>query len=660
MILATHQTHLIPEADKILVLDGGNQVFYGSPEDFSKTASESLVSPISTHKALVETQSKDNPIEISPDDSIDQANVTFQTYWKYTMIGMQSKAFILLVLFFMILGQLFFSYSQYWCVLWVDSDESFSTYYVSGMAILVVITYVIYALRVFFFNKMIVKSNEVLHNRALEGLAHTDSRYFDVHSTGVLIARFSKDVGYLDESMIKCYYDSLAMLTLVLVSAIIQVVVIPYTAVVFPIWTILVYYQLHSFNPVTLDLRRTELVIRGPLLSTYVSILSGYATIRSLALSSHYLKIIREQSLNCYRASYAFQIAVSFVQYYMILSISVIFAVNVIAITATKGAIDTSLAAFSLTLSTLYMKLTKTFAKALVELHSFMCSAQRLIYFAELQPEGVFSMDSQFKITKGEICFENVCMRYGTNCSLALDNLNFRIEGGKRVGIVGRTGAGKSSIMQVLFRLVNQESGRVVIDGVDHMTLGLHDLRKQLAVIPQCSFLFYASVRDNLDPFNEHTDQEILQALDEVSLDLFIGDPSCLDSLIIGKDLNFSAGQKQLLCLARAVLRKNKIVMMDEATSNIDNHTDKLIQEIVRSKFKECTMIIIAHRLRTIIDCDQIFVMENGACKESGTGIELFYQEDSLLKNLIMSTGIEESNLLAKLLGSNRLDGQNN
>ena len=100
--------------------------------------------------------------------------------------------------------------------------------------------------------------------------------------------------------------------------------------------------------------------------------------------------------------------------------------------------------------------------------------------------------------------------------------------------------------------------------------------------------------------------------------------------------------------------------MMDEATSNIDNHTDKLIQEIVRSKFKECTMIIIAHRLRTIIDCDQIFVMENGACKESGTGIELFYQEDSLLKNLIMSTGIEESNLLAKLLGSNRLDGQNN
>ena len=656
VVLVTHQTHFITEADKVLVLEGGNQVFYGSPQDFRGAGRgfESLGEIISTKKAVVETEFKDANAEVSSDVSINQANVTFRTYWKYTTIGIQSKTFILFVLFLMILGQIFFYSSQYWCVLWIDSNESFSTYYVSGMAILVVVTYFIYALRVFFFNKMIVKANEALHNKALEGLTNTDPRYFDIHSTGVLISRFSKDVGYLDESMIKCYYDSVSMITMVFVTAIIQVIIMPYTAIVFPIWAVLSYYQLYSFNPVVLDLRSTELIIRGPLLSTYVSILSGYATIRSLALSSHFLQILREQSLNCYRASYAYQLVMVFVQYYMYLCLSIIFVVNLIAITATKGMIDVGLAAFSLAMSTLYMKLTKVIAKALVELHSFMCSAQRLLYFAELQPEGVFSINSDFKITYGNICFSNVCMRYGPNCILALNNLNFCIEGGKRVGIVGRTGAGKSSIMQVLFRLVNQESGSVFIDGVDHMTLGLHDLRKQLAVIPQNSFLFCASVRDNLDPFKEHTYQELLQVLDEVSLDLFIEDPSHLDSLIVGKDLNCSSGQKQLLCLARAILRKNRIVMMDEATSNVDNHTDKLIQEIVKRKFRECTMIIIAHRLRTIIDCDQILVMENGACKESGTGIELFNNEGSLFKNLIMSTGNEESNILVKLLESNK------
>ena len=654
VVLVTHQTHFITEADQVLVLDSGAQVFCGSPQDLSKTGSpfEDLGAVMSTKKAVLETDSTDINGEIGSDDYINQATVTSKTYWKYTMLGMQSIPFIILVAFMMILAQVSFFSTQYWCVLWIDSDESFSSYYVSGMAILVVVTYFFFALRVFLFNKMVVKSNEVLHNKALEGLANTDPRYFDIHSTGALIARFSKDVGYLDESMIKCYYDSAAMVTIVLVTAIIQAIILPYTTIVFPFWVLLSYYQLYKFNPVVLDMRNTELVTRGPLLGTYLAVLSGYATIRSLALSSHFLGILKEQSLRCYRASYAFQVVVNFMQYYMITSISILFAVNVIAITATKGTIDTSLAAFSLALSTLYMKLTRVFAKALLELHSFMCSAHRLIYFAELEPEGVFEINSDFKIDQGSIRFVNVCMRYGANCSLALNNLSFTIDEGKKVGIVGRTGAGKSSIMQVLFRLVNQESGSVLIDGVDHMTLGLHDLRKQLAVIPQNSFLFSASVRDNLDPFKNHTDQELMQALDEVSLYLMIEDPSSLDSLIVGKDLNLSSGQKQLLCLARAILRKNKIVMMDEATSNIDNLTDKLVQEIVRDKFKECTMLIIAHRLRTVIDCDQILVMENGACKESGTGAELFSHEGSLFRNLILSTGTEESKLLVNALKS--------
>ena len=184
------------------------------------------------------------------------------------------------------------------------------------------------------------------------------------------------------------------------------------------------------------------------------------------------------------------------------------------------------------------------------------------------------------------------------------------------------------------------------------MALGLHDLRKQIAVIPQNSFLFSASLRDNLDPYGEHTDQEILQVLDEVSLNILIEAGNDLHSIIVGKGLNFSAGQKQLLCLARAVLRNNKIVMMDEATSNIDNETDKIIQNIVRNKFRDCTMLTIAHRLRTVIQNDLIIVMEDGACKESGTPAQLYNTEDSLFRNFVMKTGAEESQILVNLINS--------
>ena len=182
------------------------------------------------------------------------------------------------------------------------------------------------------------------------------------------------------------------------------------------------------------------------------------------------------------------------------------------------------------------------------------------------------------------------------------------------------------------------------------MRLGLHDLRKQLSVIPQNAFLFHASLRDNLDPFHEHSDQELYQVLDQVQLKFIGKDEGCLDSLIIGQQICLSAGQKQLLCLARAVLRKNKIVIMDEATSNIDNQTDKIMQEVVNREFRDCTLIVIAHRLRTIIDSNKIAVIEKGECREVGRPLDLFNDEESLFRNLVLNTGHEEAQYLIEIL----------
>ena len=280
-----------------------------------------------------------------------------------------------------------------------------------------------------------------------------------------------------------------------------------------------------------------------------------------------------------------------------------------------------------------------------------MSSAQRLLEYSDLTIEGELTSKEKFQITLGKIHFQNVFMRYRPNLPYSLSGLSFKIQPGHKVGIIGRTGAGKSSVLQVLFRLINPESGNIYLDGYDYMKMGLHELRNQMSVIPQSAVLFAASIRDNLDPFHMHDDEKILKTLDEVHLkDIVLDHDDGLNADVGGNGISLSAGQKQLLCLARAILRENKIIMMDEATANVDNETDRLIQETVKHKFHGCTLLVIAHRIRTIIKSDRIIVIDSGICKEYGTPIELYSQENSLFKNMIHHTGPEESqHLISKI-----------
>jgi ATP-binding cassette subfamily C (CFTR/MRP) protein 4 len=290
-----------------------------------------------------------------------------------------------------------------------------------------------------------------------------------------------------------------------------------------------------------------------------------------------------------------------------------------------------------------------------METDNYMTSTQRLFEYAELSSEGVHELNPDFQITHGKIEVQNLFMKYRENYDYALKNLNFTIQAGTKTGIIGRTGAGKSSIMQVLFRLTNPEQGTILIDGQDYLTAGLHDLRKQMSVIPQSATLFIASLRDNLDPFHEHSDENILKVLKKVRLaSLLELLPKGLDSEINSAGLSLSAGQKQLVCLARAVLRKNKIIMIDEATANVDSETDEFIQKQLNRRFKGSTLLIIAHRLRTIIESDWIVVMDAGATTEEGIPREMVRKKGSALMAMINHTGPEESAyLMSKLATKN-------
>lgn len=282
-----------------------------------------------------------------------------------------------------------------------------------------------------------------------------------------------------------------------------------------------------------------------------------------------------------------------------------------------------------------------------------MVSTQRLMELAQLDTEGEHEAQTNFKITAGQIVFRKVYMKYQPHMPFALKNLSFRIEGGSRVGIIGRTGGGKSSIIQALFRLTGPRSGTIWIDDQDYTFAGLNELRLQMSVIPQDPFILETTVRENLDPFREYSDMSIYKALEQVRLLSLVEElKDKLDTQVTSQTLSLSAGQKQLICLARAILRKSKIVIMDEATANLDPETDKFIQVQVKRQFRGSTVIMIAHRLRTIIDCDQVIVMNDGVCTEQGSPRELRDNEESDFRNMIEHASLKERNYLMRKLST--------
>ncbi|RVW98547.1 ABC transporter C family member 2 [Vitis vinifera] len=267
--------------------------------------------------------------------------------------------------------------------------------------------------------------------------------------------------------------------------------------------------------------------------------------------------------------------------------------------------------------------------------------------------------------SSGSIKFEDVVLRYRPELPPVLHGLSFTISPSDKVGIVGRTGAGKSSMLNALFRIVELERGRILIDDCDISKFGLRDLRKVLGIIPQSPVLFSGTVRFNLDPFNEHNDADLWEALERAHLkDVIRRNSLGLDAEVSEAGENFSVGQRQLLSLARALLRRSKILVLDEATAAVDVRTDALIQKTIREEFKSCTMLIIAHRLNTIIDCDRVLLLDAGRVLEYDTPEELLSNDRSAFSKMVQSTGAANAEYLRSLVlggeGENKLGREDN
>ncbi|KAG8259190.1 Multidrug resistance-associated protein 4 [Homalodisca vitripennis] len=294
------------------------------------------------------------------------------------------------------------------------------------------------------------------------------------------------------------------------------------------------------------------------------------------------------------------------------------------------------------------------------ELENQMTSVERVLEYTNVEKEPPLESAPDKKPPanwpeEGKITFSRVYMTYSPNDPPVLKNLSFTIASKEKVGIVGRTGAGKSSLIAALFRLAEIQ-GEIEIDYIVTSSIGLHELRSKISIIPQEPVLFSGTVRKNLDPFDQYQDTVLWNALEEVELKEVVQDlAGGLNGKLSEGGSNLSVGQRQLVCLARAIVRNNRVLVMDEATANVDPQTDALIQSTIRRKFADCTVLTIAHRLNTVMDSDKVLVMSAGSAVEFEHPHILLQNKEGVLYGMVEQTGRVTRDLLHNIASAVRI-----
>jgi len=473
--------------------------------------------------------------------------------------------------------------------------------------------------------------------------------FFDLTPTGRLLNRFTSDMEVLDNQFSRLLGQFLGCLETFAAIALGIVILNPVIIlVIFPVCAgycaIVAQYRFASR-----DGQRLEAITKTPIFNRISETLAGLPTVRSFGYEDYLREssceeIDRNQACNLLKVQCATWLALR------LEFLSLLITTSCAVIPLLPLNFQNSNAAFvgvALTYSLDMSRYIQAIAKSVSDMEQKFTSIERIFEYCAVPQEAASILPADSALPKdwpprGAIEYRDVTMRYRPELEPALRGLNFAVSAGEKLGVVGRTGSGKSSIIVTLLRLTEVESGTVLVDGQDVRQMGLHTLRQRLAMIPQEPVLFgKTTLRRNLDPFGEHADSVVMEALAKVQMDSKESVPDGLDTEVQEGGAPFSVGQRQLLCLARAVLRRSRIILLDEATASVDNETDTLIQRTVRETFQESTVLCIAHRIRTIMDSDKILVMGAGVCQEFGAPQELLATKGSQFRALA-----EESNIL--------------
>ncbi|XP_024120755.1 canalicular multispecific organic anion transporter 2 isoform X3 [Oryzias melastigma] len=473
-----------------------------------------------------------------------------------------------------------------------------------------------------------LRAAQLMHYNMLQGVLRAPQAFFQSTPSGRLLNRFSKDMDAIDSLIpdnidiwMRTFWYTLNVL--LICSALTPVFLI----VVAPL--MLFYWWVQRFYVATSrQLKRLESVSRSPIYSHFSETVTGSSVIRAYGRldafvlmsdakvdenqKSHYPGIVSNRWLG---------VRIEFIGNCIVL-FAALFAV-IWKETLSPGLVGLSVSyALQVTMSLNWM------VRMTSDLENNIVAVERVKEYSETKPEAPWEVEDKKPPPEwpmeGKVEFQDYSVRYREGLDLVLRSITLNVKGGEKIGIVGRTGAGKSSMTLCLFRLLEAAGGEITIDGVKIAEIGLHDLRSRLTIIPQEPVLFSGTLRMNLDPFDRYSDEDVWKALEHSHLHRFVqNQPMKLQMECSEGGENLSVGQRQLVCLARALLRKTRILILDEATAAIDLETDDLIQSTIRTQFESCTVFTIAHRLNTIMDYTRVLVLDKGKIAEFDTPTNL-------------------------------------
>uniref|UniRef100_A0A8C1VAB1 Canalicular multispecific organic anion transporter 1 n=1 Tax=Cyprinus carpio TaxID=7962 RepID=A0A8C1VAB1_CYPCA len=465
-----------------------------------------------------------------------------------------------------------------------------------------------------------ISASRTLHTSLLSNILKVPMVFFDTTPSGRIVNRFAKDIFTVDEIIPMSFRSCILCLLGVLGTLFVICLATPiFTAVVVPMAVIYCFVQ-RFYVATSRQLRRLDSVSRSPIYSHFGETVSGISVIRAYGHQQRFLKQNEDTIDQNLKSVYPWIVSNRWLAMRLEFLGNLVVFFSALFAVISRDSLNSGLVGLSISYALNVTQTLNWLVRMTSELETNIVAVERVREYAEIKNEAPWITSNRPPDdwpTAGNIHFENYKVRYRPELDLILHGITCDIQSTEKIGIVGRTGAGKSSLTNCLFRIIEASEGQILIDGIDISTLGLHDLRSRLTIIPQDPVLFSGTLRMNLDPFEKSSDEEIWSVLELAHLKDYVrGLPTGLQHEVSEGGENLSVGQRQLLCLARALLRKSRILILDEATAAVDLETDDLIQNTIRTEFSHCTVLTIAHRLNTILDSSRVMVLDSGKIVE--------------------------------------------
>mmetsp|Transcript_5884 Transcript_5884/g.7152 ORF Transcript_5884/g.7152 Transcript_5884/m.7152 type:complete len:1359 (-) Transcript_5884:1928-6004(-) len=665
-ILATHQLSLIGSADRIIFLNGDGTYQIGTFKELQLTNKRFV--ELMTHNSFndnkdiekegndrdsdfVKLASKDNSLKVSEGKLIGKEGravnkLSLQIYKNYLKFGsgvlgtLGWCAIYFSNTIFATFSQLF---SNVWLSFWIDHKFGKPSNFYIGLYIMFSMLSVIFlVIELLSLVYLINTASLKLSLMSTKNILHTTMSFLDTTPIGRVLNRFSRDTEILDNEIGNQLRITSYSLSTIIGVIILCIIYLPWFAISLPPLAVIFTFMISYYQESSREVKRLESVQRSFVYSIFGEILGGMDTLKIYQVEDIFNKRLSEliDKMNeAYFISITNQrwlgIHLTLIASIFALIITILCVQSVFNINASSVGL---LLSYILQITTQLVQLMRSITRVENEMNSMERINDYAVNLVQEAPYQIIETTPEPEWpSKGEIRFENVSLRYREGLPSVLNNLTFKIQPNEKIGICGRTGAGKSSIMTCMFRLNELQQGKICIDDIDISSLGLHELRSKLSIIPQDPILFTGTIRRNLDPFNEADDKLLLDALIKVGLISMSqreimtlnyedesGSKFHLNHVVEEDGNNYSLGEKQLISFARALVRNTKILILDEATSSVDYETDAKIQATIAEDFKDCTILCIAHRLKTIIQYDRILVLDKGNIKEFDRPLALF------------------------------------